>query len=224
MIQEFYKPNANEIIFDLKFENFTALHLSSLGIFNRGFLDNLPWDARKRLVKQIFSFCQLSNDHFQILEIYNDDVATDNNEYLVDNFNVKTFELSTNKDIDRQAWNGLNRRHKLIVKDTNVSHHLLTHLRHIKEFQIDIDSLDCHRDPCLTIRTNYNITSQRFRSAPIIRHVDGSNAFRERSVKIYSTQYQISSEDEKKFRQTLAEQYQMSLDDETVVQIDKSFN
>ena len=51
-VKELYKPDGDNFEFRIKFEKFTALHLSSPGIFNRVFPDNLPSGARKHVVKE----------------------------------------------------------------------------------------------------------------------------------------------------------------------------
>ncbi len=51
-VKELYKPDTDNLEFRIKFEKFTALHLSSPGIFNQAFPDNLPANKRKHLVKQ----------------------------------------------------------------------------------------------------------------------------------------------------------------------------
>jgi hypothetical protein len=56
-IKQLYKPDGDSFEFRIKFEKFTALHLSSPGVFNRVFPDNVPANARKLLVK--------SNEIFQ---------------------------------------------------------------------------------------------------------------------------------------------------------------
>lgn len=48
-VKHLYKPDADNLEFRIKFEKFTALHLSSPGIFNRVFPDNLS-NARKSMV------------------------------------------------------------------------------------------------------------------------------------------------------------------------------
>jgi hypothetical protein len=50
-VKELYKPDGDNLEFRIKFEKFTALQLSSPGIFNKVFPDNLPSNARKHLVK-----------------------------------------------------------------------------------------------------------------------------------------------------------------------------
>jgi len=50
-VKGLYKRDADNLEFRVKFEKFTALHLSSPGIFNRVFANNLPQNARKHLVK-----------------------------------------------------------------------------------------------------------------------------------------------------------------------------
>jgi hypothetical protein len=49
-VKELYKPDGDNFEFRIKFEKFTALHLTSPGIFNRVFPDNLPANARKHIV------------------------------------------------------------------------------------------------------------------------------------------------------------------------------
>jgi hypothetical protein len=51
-IKELYKPDGDHLKFLVKFEKFTELNLSSSGIFNRVFPDNLSQNAKKHLVKQ----------------------------------------------------------------------------------------------------------------------------------------------------------------------------
>lgn len=51
-VKEFYKYDADNLEFRIKFEKFTGLHLSSSGIFNRVFPDNLNSNARKHMVKR----------------------------------------------------------------------------------------------------------------------------------------------------------------------------
>ncbi len=55
-VKELYKPDADNLEFRVKFEKFTGLHLSSPGIFNRVFPDNLPSNARKHLVNKQYCF------------------------------------------------------------------------------------------------------------------------------------------------------------------------
>jgi hypothetical protein len=76
-VKELYKPDADNLEFRVKFEKFTGLHLSSPGIFNRVFPDNLPSNARKHLA----------------LEIYNPDVPPNDNTGLFKNFNADSLEL-----------------------------------------------------------------------------------------------------------------------------------
>lgn len=52
-VKELYKPDADNLEFRIKFEKFTALHLSSPGIFNRVYPDSAPQNARKQLVNKI---------------------------------------------------------------------------------------------------------------------------------------------------------------------------
>ena len=49
-VKELYKPDGDNLEFRIKFEKFTALHLTSSGIFNGVFPDNLPSNARKHIV------------------------------------------------------------------------------------------------------------------------------------------------------------------------------
>lgn len=48
--KQLFKPDADHLEFRIKFEKFTGLHLSSPGIFNRVFPDNLPSNVRKVMV------------------------------------------------------------------------------------------------------------------------------------------------------------------------------
>jgi hypothetical protein len=54
-VKQLYKPDGDNFEFRIKFEKFTALHLSS-GVFNKVFPDNLPANARKNLVKLKIEF------------------------------------------------------------------------------------------------------------------------------------------------------------------------
>ncbi|CAF4336714.1 unnamed protein product, partial [Rotaria magnacalcarata] len=63
--------------FRVKFEKFTGLHLSSSGIFNRVFPDNLSSNIRKHMA----------------LEIYNPEVAPSEDLYLFKNLNVDALEV-----------------------------------------------------------------------------------------------------------------------------------
>jgi hypothetical protein len=49
-VKQLYKQDADSLEFRIKFEKYTALHLSSPGIFNKVFPDNLPASTRKQLV------------------------------------------------------------------------------------------------------------------------------------------------------------------------------
>jgi hypothetical protein len=51
-VKQLYKPDGDNVEFRIKFEKFTALHLTSAGIFNRVYPDNLPANARKHMVSQ----------------------------------------------------------------------------------------------------------------------------------------------------------------------------
>ena len=51
-VKELYEPDADNLEFRIKFEQFTALNLSSPGIFNQVFPDNLSANTRKNLVKK----------------------------------------------------------------------------------------------------------------------------------------------------------------------------
>lgn len=50
-VKQLFKQDGDNLEFRIKFEKFTKLHLSSSGLFNRVFPDNLPANARKHLVK-----------------------------------------------------------------------------------------------------------------------------------------------------------------------------
>lgn len=56
--------------------------------------------------------------------------------------NIQTLSLTSEKDIDSQALNGLNQLEKLIIKDTKPSQELLNNLPSVKEFETNIDKLD----------------------------------------------------------------------------------
>ena len=49
-VQQLFKPDADNLEFRIKFEKFTALHLSA-GVFNRVFPSNAPSTTRKHLVR-----------------------------------------------------------------------------------------------------------------------------------------------------------------------------
>ena len=49
-VKDLYKADTDNFEFRIKFEKFTALHLSSPGIFNRVFPDNAPANARRHIV------------------------------------------------------------------------------------------------------------------------------------------------------------------------------
>ncbi|CAF1262273.1 unnamed protein product [Rotaria sp. Silwood1] len=76
-VKELYKNDGDNYEFRIKFEKFTGLHLSSPGIFNRVFPDNIPQHARKQMA----------------LEIYNPEVAPSDNKHLFQNLNVDALEL-----------------------------------------------------------------------------------------------------------------------------------
>jgi hypothetical protein len=65
-VKELYKPDANSSEFRIKFEKFTGLHLSSPGIFNQAFPDNLPAQTRKHLVRRKTK----QTNHFLILDYF----------------------------------------------------------------------------------------------------------------------------------------------------------
>ena len=52
-VKELYKTDGDSVEFRLKFEKFTGLHLSSPGIFNRVFPENLPSNVKKSLVTSL---------------------------------------------------------------------------------------------------------------------------------------------------------------------------
>lgn len=54
-VKELFKPDGNNYEFRIKFEKFTALHLTSPAIFNRVYPDNTPANARKTLVINILT-------------------------------------------------------------------------------------------------------------------------------------------------------------------------
>jgi hypothetical protein len=76
-VKELYKPDGQYFEFRIKFEKFTALQLSSPGIFNQVFPNNLPAGARKSLA----------------LEIYNPAVPPNDNPQLFKNLNADSLEL-----------------------------------------------------------------------------------------------------------------------------------
>ncbi|CAF1400946.1 unnamed protein product, partial [Rotaria sordida] len=78
-IRELYKLDGDHLEFRIKFEQFTALNLSSAGIFNRVFPDNLSQNARKYLT----------------LEIYNPEVSPSDDPNLFQNLNADRLEVYT---------------------------------------------------------------------------------------------------------------------------------
>ncbi|CAF3841500.1 unnamed protein product [Rotaria sordida] len=76
-IKELYKLDGDHLEFRIKFEKFTALNLSSSGIFNRVFPDNLSQNARKNLT----------------LEIYNPLVSPSDDSNLFQNLNADQLEV-----------------------------------------------------------------------------------------------------------------------------------
>jgi hypothetical protein len=50
-VKQLFKADADNLEFRIKFEKYTALHLSSPGVFNRVFPDNALPTARKHMVK-----------------------------------------------------------------------------------------------------------------------------------------------------------------------------
>lgn len=76
-VKDLYKTDNDNFEFRIKFEKFTALHLSSPAIFNRVFPDNAPANARRHIA----------------LEIYNPDVRPQDNVNLFQNLNVDSLEL-----------------------------------------------------------------------------------------------------------------------------------
>jgi hypothetical protein len=72
-VKQLYKPDADNLEFRIKFEKFTALHLTSPGVFNKVFPDNSPANVRKHIVKshQIFSIFHKINFFILLLGIRN---------------------------------------------------------------------------------------------------------------------------------------------------------
>lgn len=60
-VKELFKPDGDYFEFRIKFEKFTGLQLSSPGIFNRVYPDNMSPNARKNMVRKSDSiFCIFS--------------------------------------------------------------------------------------------------------------------------------------------------------------------
>lgn len=76
-VKELFKSDEHTFEFRVKFEKFTELQLSSPGIFNRVYPDDLPSGARKHMA----------------LEIYNPEVAQNENQYLFQNLKVDALEV-----------------------------------------------------------------------------------------------------------------------------------
>lgn len=56
--------------------------------------------------------------------------------------NIHTLQISTEQDIDPQAFNGLNNLEKLIIKDTKLPVDALKNLPNLKEYETNIEKLD----------------------------------------------------------------------------------
>ena len=56
--------------------------------------------------------------------------------------NIHTLEITTDKEIDPQALNGLNKLEKLVIKDTKPSLDLLKNLPNLKELETSVEKLD----------------------------------------------------------------------------------
>jgi hypothetical protein len=56
--------------------------------------------------------------------------------------NIHTLQISSDKGIDLQALNGLNKLEKLTIKDTIPSTELLNSVPTVKEFETNIEKLD----------------------------------------------------------------------------------
>jgi hypothetical protein len=238
-VKELYKPDADNLEFRIKFEKFTGLHLSSPGIFNQAFPDNLPAQTRKHLALEIYNPDTLPNDNLYLFQNLNADTVelyalypfkgsfqqlfnganikyvrlssevrsdlsqpfTGNigrlelrkqanslsvqnfpvypaheliiNAFFIDDFNnehppnynnvgeldvhsngpipanafrnypnIHTLQISTDQNIDPQAFNGLNKLEKLVIKDGKLPVDLLKNLPNLKEYETNIEKLD----------------------------------------------------------------------------------
>ncbi len=56
--------------------------------------------------------------------------------------NIHTLQISTEQDINPQAFNGLNKLEKLIIKDSKLPLDLLKNLPNLKEFETNVEKLD----------------------------------------------------------------------------------
>ncbi len=56
--------------------------------------------------------------------------------------NIHTLSISSEKDIDPQAWNGLQKLEKLTIKNTKITLELLNSLPNVKEFETNIEKFD----------------------------------------------------------------------------------
>ena len=63
------------------------------------------------------------------------------------------------------------------------------------------DALNCDQSSCAAIKNNYDASSRTFKSLPSVTRADGSDAFRQREPKVYSTPFQVSQQDQNKLRQ-----------------------
>ena len=64
--------------------------------------------------------------------------------------NIRILSISSEKDIDPHALDGLHNLEKLIIKDTKPSLELLNNLPNVKEFEVNFDKLD-DREQCQLI-------------------------------------------------------------------------
>ena len=69
-VKELYKTDGDNLEFRLKFEKFTALHLSSPSIFNRVFPENLSSNVKKHLVTSLVSLLSLSFFFFSVCRLW----------------------------------------------------------------------------------------------------------------------------------------------------------
>jgi hypothetical protein len=71
------------------------------------------------------------------------------------------------------------------------------------------EALNCEQSSCPAIRNNYDAAARTFKPPPAIKRADGSDALRPREPKVYTSPYQITSEDKGKGQEGGA-QHQLS--------------
>ena len=109
-------------------------------------VENFPVYPAHEMIINAFYISDFNNEH---VPNYNNlvEVRVHSTERIPANAfqrfsNVQTLSVTSEKEIDSQAFNGLNQLEKLIIKDTKPSADLLAHLPPVKEFETNVDKLD----------------------------------------------------------------------------------